>query len=453
MSEPRYRPLSRLAAGGMAEVYIAEATGVQGFKKKVAIKRVLPHLASNKNFMGMFLDEARLGARMSHANCVSVFDIGTADNTYFLVMEFVEGCDLKTLIDYHKNLGEPVPLRVAVYVIMEACRGLAYAHDLTDDDGNLLHIVHRDISPPNILISRRGEVKVTDFGLAKASTQLEKTDPGVVKGKFAYLAPEAVNGEEVDARADVFAAATVLWEMVSGRRLFLGDTDYQTLKLVAAAKVPSLVGTAPEVDEEFEAILHRALARKREDRYQTAADFGDALAGYLFEHRLKVTSYDLAKRIKLAIDAADRAKPKQSAVANLIDQLIQEELMRFTSLDPTKDDKAPTPESEGADGSKPLDMGDLVNPASWLDGEDLGSGLDLGEGGWRESGLLDSSDGSPSLTDATRPFSTEQEAAAARGEAPAPIDGGDGGTSTNTSVVVAVVAAAAAVGAAFAIFR
>ncbi len=398
MTEPRYRPIERLAAGGMAEVFIAEATSVQGFKKRVAIKRVLPHLAQNKNFIGMFLDEARLGARMTHANCVTVFDIGAADNTYFIVMEFVDGCDLKTVIEYFRKKDQPVPVKEAMYIAMEACRGLQYAHELTDDDGDELHIVHRDISPPNILISKRGEVKVTDFGLAKASTQLEKTDPGVVKGKFAYLAPEAVGGEEVDARADVFAMAIVLWEMIANRRLFLGENDYQTVKLVQAANVPPLSTINPTADAQLDAIMATALARDPAKRYQSAREFGDALAGYLFGKQLKVTSYDIATMVKEAIADAAASKPKQSVAASIIDKLIQEELLAFTSIDNHTDAMFSTA-SGGPEGSKPLDAGQFVNPASWFDDDDLGSVLgEDGESGWKESGLDDSSDQIPSLT-------------------------------------------------------
>lgn len=377
MTEPRYRPIERLAAGGMAEVFLAEATSVQGFKKRVAIKRVLPHLAQNKNFIGMFLDEARLGARMSHANCVTVFDIGAADNTYFIVMEFVDGCDLKSVIEYFRKSDKPVPVKESIHIAMEACRGLQYAHDLTDDDGEHLEIVHRDISPPNVLISKRGEVKVTDFGLAKASTQLEKTDPGVVKGKFSYLAPEAVNGETVDARADVFAMGVVLWEMVAGRRLFLGDNDYETVKLVQAATLPSLREINKDVEPAFEAILAKSLAKHVGDRYQSAREFGDALAGYLFGHGLKVTSYDIAAIVKAAITDAQANKPKQSNAASIIDKLIQEELLLFTSIDShTEDLFEGDREVARPDGSQPLDVGQFVDPASWFGDDDLGGGLD-----------------------------------------------------------------------------
>ncbi|MBW2381831.1 MAG: serine/threonine protein kinase [Deltaproteobacteria bacterium] len=248
MSDQRYHLLEKLESGGMAEVFLGEATSVQGFKKRVAIKRVLPHLASHTNFIGMFLDEARLGARLSHANIVSVFDIGKSDNSFFIVMEFVDGTNLKKIIETLRVKGESFPLKDVLYIAMETCRGLSYAHELVDDDGHPVDLVHRDVSPPNILISKRGEVKVTDFGLAKARTQLERTDPGVVKGKFSYLSPEVATGQDVDERADIFALGVCVWEMLAGRRLFLGDTDYETVQAVSNANVPSLVGVHPEVD-------------------------------------------------------------------------------------------------------------------------------------------------------------------------------------------------------------
>ena len=397
MAEQRYRVTQRLEAGGMAEVFIGEALSVQGFKKRVAIKRVLPHLAQNKNFIGMFLDEARLGARLNHANIVSVFDIGAADGTYFIVMEFVDGCNLKKIIEVLRHQGQSFPMKEAVYLCTEAARGLSYAHELPDEEGGDLNLVHRDVSPPNILISKRGEVKVTDFGLAKATTQLEKTDPGVVKGKFSYLAPEAALGEPVDARADIFALGIVLWEMLAGRRLFLGETDYQTVKLVQQAQVPSLAQINPEVDEEFEALLRKSLARNPNDRYQSAAEFGEALMGYLFQHQMKVTSYDMARLVKrtLADKTAKPGTPQQS----IIDKLIQEELLRFTSLD---DMDAGADAGEGATplspdvlgGAAPLLGSDFENPADWFsDDEEVGAALDAATGGdsgapgWVESGV------------------------------------------------------------------
>ena len=282
MAETKYRVIKRLEAGGMAEVYLGEAVSMEGFKKTVAIKRVLPHLAQNEAFIQMFLDEARLCARLDHANIVSVFDISKKDDTYFLVMEFVDGANLKKVVESLKKRGQRVGLGAAILIAMESCRGLSYAHELHDENGTPLRIVHRDISPPNILLTRRGEVKLADFGLAKASTQLQTTDPGVVKGKFSYLSPEAAEGNEVDARADIFSIGIVLWEMLAGKRLFLGENDYATVKLVQRANIPRLAPLNREVDEAFEEILLRALAKDPKHRYQSARELGDTLAGYLF---------------------------------------------------------------------------------------------------------------------------------------------------------------------------
>jgi len=369
MSDQRYHLLEKLESGGMAEVFLGEATSVQGFKKRVAIKRVLPHLASHTNFIGMFLDEARLGARLTHANIVSVFDIGKSDNSFFIVMEFVDGTNLKKIMEALRLKEQHFPLKDVIYIAMEVCRGLSYAHELVDDDGHPVDLVHRDVSPPNILVSKRGEVKVTDFGLAKARTQLERTDPGVVKGKFSYLSPEVATGQDVDQRADIFALGVCLWEMLAGRRLFLGDTDYETVQAVSNADVPSLVGVHPEVDPQFESLLLKALARDPDNRYPSAREFGDALASYLFHHQMKVTPYDIANLVQAALERQKSVPPQPM----MIDGMIQEELGRFTSLE--SDAKVPIdPSTTFAlgpdDGTRPLDASDFVDPSNWFAGDE-----------------------------------------------------------------------------------
>lgn len=382
----------------MAEVFRGESLSVQGFKKQVAIKRVLPHLAQNKSFISMFLDEARLGARLSHANIVTVFDIGAADETFFIVMEFIDGCNLKAVMEHFRQMGRRLGVKESVYICMETCRGLSYAHELVGDEGEPLHLVHRDISPPNILLSKRGEIKVTDFGLAKATTQLEKTDPGVVKGKFSYLSPEAANGQGLDGRADIFALGIVLWEMLAGRRLFLGESDYQTVKLVQQANVPSLSRLNPEVDKDLEAVLMKALTQDPRDRYENARDFGDALAGYLFGKQLKVTAYDIANIVKEVVDKKKSARVAQDA--SIIDRLIQEELLRFTSLDdmsPGTDaitiGDAPPLSPESSAGAMPLDAALFENPADWFANDpDIGDAVEVAAGpssgaNWIERGL------------------------------------------------------------------
>src|SRR5580700_5926080 len=182
-SQQRYRVVEKLESGGMAEVFRAESEGLQGFKKQVAIKRVLPHLSETKTFISMFLDEARLSAHLTHSNCVQVFDIGAGDNAY-------------SIVESRRKQGKEVPVSFATFIALEICKGLAYAHELRDPSGNDLHIVHRDMSPPNVLITKYGEVKIVEFGLAKATSQLEKSEAGIIKGKFSYLSPEAAQGKE-----------------------------------------------------------------------------------------------------------------------------------------------------------------------------------------------------------------------------------------------------------------
>jgi serine/threonine protein kinase len=346
--------LERLGGGGQAEVFRGLSESIQGYKKAVAIKRVLPHLTSNPQFVAMFLDEARLSLFLQHANVVQVFDVSKAeDGSYFLVMEFVDGCDLKHLMA--RQTSQRIrDLGLSLYIIIEACKGLHYAHTLDHPyNGKPLGIVHRDVSPPNIMLSKNGEVKVVDFGLAKADSQLENTDEGVVKGKFSYLSPEAARGEDVDARTDVFALGTITWELLSGRRLFVGDDPYATIQLVRDARVPSLPALDPNISPELDAIVRKALARDRDARFQTAADYGDALAGYLFSNTLKASSRDVAMAVRATKTERERAANPR---ASLIHALVMDELHRMTSL--IEDELV----------AKPVELvasKDLVNTSDW----------------------------------------------------------------------------------------
>src|SRR6059058_1613804 len=290
----RYTITERLDHGGMAEVFRGVAESMEGFKKSVAIKRILPNLTKNQKFVSMFLDEARLSLFLQHANIVQVFDISrTPDNAYFLVMEFVDGCNLKAIIERAKQKGRRIDVAQAIYLMIECCKALHYAHALEHPETNEpLGIVHRDISPPNILLSKNGEVKLVDFGLAKANSQIESTDPGVVKGKFSYLSPEAASGKDVDRRADIFAVGILLYELLTGKRLFYGETDYQTVELVRNAKIPPIKPQNPQVEPELEDIVRKALAKRKEDRYQNATDIQDALAQYAYSRGLKVIARD-----------------------------------------------------------------------------------------------------------------------------------------------------------------
>ncbi len=369
---PKYRVTDKIDAGGMAEVYRGfSESAVGGIKKAVAIKRILPNLTKNKKFIQMFLDEARVSMHLQHANIVGVFDIGMAETAYFIVMEFVDGANLKTLIESLRRQGRRMPLPQVLYLMMEVCKGLQYAHDAIDPEtGRELGIVHRDISPPNILVSKRGEVKLVDFGLAKATSQLETTDPGVVKGKFSYLSPEAASGKEVDRRADIFAVGILMYELITGKRLFIGETDYQTVDLVRQAKIPSLAGQNAEVSPELEAVVQKALAREPDERYGQAADLQDAVAQILFSQRLKVTSRDIEQLVQGCIKEKQKSQPqikKKGDDSRLIDTLINEEIVKFTSIDTLDGSGGVSPSPTDDSGGAPLDPGLFADTRGWGD--------------------------------------------------------------------------------------
>lgn len=349
IQQQRYRPLERLASGGMAEVFIGESASIENFKKNVAIKRVLPHLAEKKRFINMFLDEARLCAQLSHSNVVQVFDIAKGDGTYFIVMEYVDGADLKAVIEHQKQQGKVLPVEVACLIAIKICEGLSYAHELKNNAGQPLRIVHRDMSPPNVLITKYGEVKIVDFGLAKASSQLEKSEPGIIKGKFSYLAPEAAQGLEVDLRADIFAVGIILWEMLAGRRLFFGDTDFATVKQVQEAHVPPLSKINKDVPVALDRILSRALARDPAMRCGSARDLAKDLTVFLYQLGRPVSAFDIATYVDSVQSERKRKAPERGSV---IDSLINDALFEFTSV-------GTTATTDGSNADAPLSIGDF----------------------------------------------------------------------------------------------
>ena len=373
--DSRYRITERVAAGGMAEVFRGIAESMQGFKKNIAIKGILPNLTKNKKFVAMFLDEARLSLSLQHANIVQVFDIGHSEDTYFIVMEYVDGVDLKALTEWRRRIGRRIPIAHTLYIVMEICKGLSYAHEMMNPEtGRPLGIVHRDISPPNVLISKQGEVKVVDFGLAKATSQIETTDPGVVKGKMSYLSPEAARGEEVDNRADIFAVGILMYEMLTGKRLFYGETDYQTVELVRNAKIPPLRPQNPQVEPELEDVVRKALARRAEDRYPSATDLQDALAHYSYSRGLKVISRDISELVRQCLDDnRPQATEEKKPAGSIIDTLLQNEIVKFTSVDfedpgarpLSPDDLSPSPGALDSGHGVGMGGGDFIDPRGW----------------------------------------------------------------------------------------
>ena len=263
----------------MAEVYKGRIQGPAGFERVFVVKRILPHLSEEPTFIRMFVEEAKLSARLNHPNIVQIFELGNVEGEYFISMEYIRGRDLAdTMRAIWKTLGPPRPELVA-YVGREACRALAYAHSLTDDNGNPLGMIHRDVSPSNIMLSYEGGVKLLDFGIAKALGEApETTKSGTMKGKYAYMAPEQTEGgDDVDSRIDIFSCGIVLHEVLTGRRLFKGTNDIQTIERVRRCEVPPPSFQNPMCPPELDNVVLKALARNRDDRFATAGEMADAL--------------------------------------------------------------------------------------------------------------------------------------------------------------------------------
>lgn len=272
----KYRLIAELGHGGMAEVYLAVVQGPAGFNKLVVIKQIRPQLATDPEFLSMFLDEARLAARLSHPNVVQTNEVGQEGDRYFIAMEYLEGQPLNRVLH---RIGRDGGLTLSMHlrIIIDMLVGLHHAHELTDFDGTPLNVVHRDVTPHNVFVTYDGQVKVVDFGIAKAMNSSAETRLGVVKGKVAYMAPEQARGERVDRRADIFSAGVMLWEAATGRRLWKGIPDLTVLHRLINGDIPSPRDIDPEVPEDLEKIVMKALALRREDRYSTSVELATAL--------------------------------------------------------------------------------------------------------------------------------------------------------------------------------
>lgn len=310
----RYQVVKRLATGGMAEVYLAVLGELSGFRTPVVVKRVLPHLAQNPQFIDMFLDEARIASLLDHPNVVRIYEVGRAGEEYFLAMELVQGKPLSSLLKWMVDVKTPLDPKLVALIVASAAAGLHHAHGLTDAVGNPLGLVHRDVSPQNILISFEGSVKVIDFGIARALGRLTDTSTGNLKGKLGYMSPEQARGEEIDLRTDVFALGVVLWEATAGKRLFTRDNDLATMRALVYEPVPA-PSTIATVDPELEAIILRALAREPAARYQTARELASALEKYMFG-KGGATASDLSALMKSAFaeDSVDWQRSVRAAM-------------------------------------------------------------------------------------------------------------------------------------------
>ena len=292
-----YLLLDLIAMGGMAEVFQAKRKGVEGFEKIVAVKRILPHLSTNKGFVEMFIDEAKMVAGLSHPNIVQIFELGKIDDSYFIAMEFVDGMDLRTILTRVREKGIIPDVDLAALVASKLGSALEYAHRQCDAEGKPLRIVHRDVSPQNILISNEGEVKLVDFGIAKAAIKASHTDSGSLRGKLLYMSPEQAWGRAIDNRSDIFSLGVVLFEMLTGRTLFTGDSEMSILERVREARIIPPSTLNPAVPIELEAVVTRALRKDPEERYPDASEMLVHLDSYL-RRRPAVGSGDLARFLR-----------------------------------------------------------------------------------------------------------------------------------------------------------
>ncbi|MEM6730536.1 MAG: serine/threonine-protein kinase [Myxococcota bacterium] len=278
----KYLLQRRIAVGGMGEIFYGKIAGIEGFEREVAIKKMLPHLSEDRSFIDMMVKEAKLTVLLNHPNIVQVFDLAKEGDEYYIAMEYVPGTNVGQMLELcHKNRIF-LPVEVATYITMQVLRGLAYAHELNGPDGEPMNILHRDITPQNILVTPNAWVKITDFGIAKARNEISTTRPGMIKGKLGYIAPEQLQGRDATQSVDIFCAGILLWESLATRRLFKGSDEIDTFRIISECKVPPLSGIRDDVNPELEKVILHALEPTPESRFATAEKFYDELNKAIF---------------------------------------------------------------------------------------------------------------------------------------------------------------------------
>ncbi len=332
----KYILLDKIATGGMAEIWLAKQVGVEGFEKLVVIKKILPHFTNDKEFVEMFLDEARIAAMLNHPNVVQIYDLGKEQNTYYIAMEFISGDDVKNILQTSIKQGHFLPIQLACNIISQAAEGLHYAHTLTDMYGTSLNIVHRDISPQNILVTFMGSVKIVDFGIAKAATQSQETRAGTLKGKFAYMSPEQALGKPLDGRSDVFALGIVLYEITLGKRLFRSDSELKTLKMITDEPVAPPIDVNPKYPPELSRIVMKALEKDKNLRYKNARELHNDLEEFLKTYPKPSSQVDLSNWMKKTFEQ----KIKETKEKH--EKLLREEPDEFVISNMLNETKQPT---------------------------------------------------------------------------------------------------------------
>jgi len=306
----------------MAEVFKAKVMGVEGFERIVALKRILPNIAEDEEFITMFIDEAKIAVQLQHANIAQIFDLGKVDDAYFIALEYVQGRDMRGIFDDMRKHRQVMPLPQVCYVIMQVCEGLDYAHNKRDAQGRALNLVHRDVSPQNVLIGYEGEVKLIDFGIAKAAGKASKTQAGILKGKFGYMSPEQVRGLPIDRRSDIFAVGIILYEMLTSERLFVGESDFSTLEKVRNVEIVPPSTFNSQIPEQLEHIVLKALAKDVDERYQNALDLHDDLQSFLYSVGKFSSRKDLSVWMKRAYaDSQQIEEPTEIAASEDIEEI------------------------------------------------------------------------------------------------------------------------------------
>ncbi|HKI03987.1 MAG TPA: TonB family protein [Thermoanaerobaculia bacterium] len=312
----QYTLLDRIAVGGMAEVWKARMRGVEGFQKTVAIKRILPHMTDNAEFVGMFIDEAKLAAQLTHPNIVHIYDLGKMGRDYYIAMEYVEGKDLRSLLNAGRRKGLPLPLGLGLLIAARVASALDYAHRKRDFEDQEMGLVHRDVSPQNVLLTCEGDVKLCDFGIAKAVSKASQTQMGALKGKLQYMSPEQAWGRAVDSRSDLFSLGSVLFEMVTGERQFPGDSEISVLESVRQGRIRTPRQIDPSIPREVDEIVARALAVDPQDRFQTAGEMKQRLEAVLAALAPSLGPTDLAAYLRRISepDSPERTEPAPAPV-------------------------------------------------------------------------------------------------------------------------------------------
>jgi serine/threonine protein kinase len=372
-----YELLRRLACGGMAELYLARSRGIEGFEKVVVLKRILPQFAQNRDFVSMFLDEARLSATLQHPNIAQVHDIGQWHGSYFFTMEYIHGQDIRGVLQAAARRHQRIPLAQALTMIAGASAGLHAAHEKRSLDGRPLQIVHRDVSPSNVLVSYDGAVKVVDFGVAKAAQRQTETRTGTLKGKIAYMSPEQCLGKPLDRRSDIFSIGILLYELTTGRRLFKGEAEFGVMQRIVSEDVTPPSHLVASYPPELEKIVIKALRRDRDERYATAQDLQLDIEHFAGNHRLTLSQVMLARFMQtLFADTLREEVGQRDGLARASTDIYD---LPLKPPRPTIFDGAPLP--SGPPGTPPVGVAAGSTRLDTVDADQLGDGIDDGSPG------------------------------------------------------------------------